>query len=116
MTTENSYNPNVRPSDQIAGITSAQVQAIYGIPQGGTIKIYPTVAGSATLYTSCSPLATIAADVAGSDLTTPGASALRWDASISGVVTTTDIVIAAGALKAAALKVSSGTWTMEVVR
>ena len=98
-------------SVQISGVTAA-AGACGLIPAGSSVKVYPSSAGSATVYASCGPANDAAADIAAANFSTGLAA---WDAWDNGSVTASSLGILEGAVTAVALSVSSGTWVLEVV-
>jgi len=99
----------------VTGITSAEPTAAYMIPVGSTIKIYPTSAGTASVYSSSSNQDQAALDVASGNAAILAGTNANWDIWGAGAVTAKTIQSTQLPITACALVVTSGTWTMEVV-
>ena len=98
-----------------ANVTSAVVAVLYNVPKGAMVKIFPTSAGTATVYSSGSPTELINADLAD-----PLGAAIiastnaNWDQWGAGNVTAKTVQEAQLPLAAVALLVTSGTWVLEI--
>ncbi|MGD9842987.1 MAG: hypothetical protein AB7U99_08800 [Steroidobacteraceae bacterium] len=100
----------------VTGVTSSAPKTISNIPIGAGIKIFPTSAGTATVYSSLSDSALVAADeLAGNAAIVAGTNA-KWDNWAAGAVTAATVLVATMPCSAVALVVTSGTWTMEVTK
>lgn len=99
---------------QATGLTSSSYnKACFGVIQGAAIKVYPTSAGTATVYSSCSPIADCMTDIAAGNFTTGVAS---WDAWGAGAVSAKTTQTATVPLTTVVCVPASGTWTMEIVQ
>lgn len=97
-----------------AGVTSSAPVPVFNIDTGAMIRIYPTSAGSATVYSSGSPQTLIQADVTAGNAAITGNTNARWSAWGAGSVSADTVQYAQSPQKAVALVVTSGTWVMEV--
>jgi len=100
---------------QATGITSTSTtfKACLGVREGAAIKAYPTSAGTATVYSSCSPYKDCLDDIAANNFTTGLAS---WDAWGAGAVVAKTTQTATTPLSCVTIVPASGTWTLEVVQ
>ena len=98
-----------------AGVTSSEPAALYKIPAGSSIKIYPTSAGTAAVYSTSSNPDQVALDVASGNAAILAGTNANWDIWGAGAVTAKTIQSTQLPITACALVVTSGTWTMEVV-
>ena len=100
---------------QASGITSttSTFKACLGVRENASIKAYPTSAGTATVYSSCSPYQDCLTDIANNNFTTGVAS---WDAWGAGAVTAKTVQYAQGALSCVTIVPASGTWVLEVAQ
>lgn len=97
---------------RVEGVTSSAPGKLHQVPAGATVKIFPTSAGTATVYSThadreLSDLDTTTANVTGST----NADWLAWEA---GAVTVSTSQQALGPVRTVAVAVASGTWTLEV--
>jgi len=100
---------------QATGITStiSTFRACFGITGGAAVKIYPTSAGSANVYSSTSPMADCQADIVANNFLTGKAV---WDQWGPGLVTAKTNTTALIPSTCAVCIPSTGIWTMEVVQ
>ena len=91
--------------------TSTSLKYVPGVREGAAIKAYPTSAGTATVYSSNSPIKDCETDIASGDFTTGVAS---WDAWGAGAVSAKTSQVATMPLSCVAIVPASGTWTLEV--
>ena len=99
---------------RLTGITSAAPGAFYNIPLYAQIKIIPTAAGTATLYSTGSQRALVDADVTAGNAAIVANTNAQWDIWGAGAVTVRTTQQAQMPLSSIALVVTSGTWTLEV--
>lgn len=97
---------------QHKGSTSSLVKYVVGIKGGASIKAYPTSAGTATVYSSFSPIKDCETDIAAGNFSTGVAS---WDAWDAGAVSVSTSMVASMPVSCIALVPASGTWTLEVI-
>lgn len=95
-----------------SGVTSSAPLVIYDIPIGSMIRIWPTSAGSATVYSTGSPANIAAADTTNANVT--GSTNARWTAWTAGAVVAETVQGAQMNQTAIAVVVTSGTWSVEV--
>lgn len=105
---------NYTDSIVYAGITSSAIKTVYDIPVGSAIRIYPTSAGTATVYSSGSPRNAVALDDTSAKIT--GSTNAQWSQWSAGAVTSSTTQAATVSQTAVAIIVTSGTWTIEVCR
>lgn len=100
---------------QASGITSTSTtfKACLGVREGAAIKAYPTSAGTATVYTSNSPISDCLADIAANNFASGLAS---WDAWGAGAVAAKTTQATAVPVTCVTIVPASGTWTLEVVQ
>ena len=102
-------------SKRVSGITSTAATAVYHVAQGAMVKIFPSSAGTATVYSTGSPDTLAALDIAtadGSDIV--ASTNASWDEWAAGAVTAKTIQQASMPQTALAVVVTSGTWVMEI--
>lgn len=97
-----------------SGITSSAPKTVYEIPVGSAIRIFPTSAGTATVYSSGSPKNLVEKDDTEAKIT--GNTNAQWSQWAAGAVTSSTIQAASVSQTAVVLIVTSGTWTIEVCR
>lgn len=100
---------------QATGITStaSTFKACLGVREGAAIKAYPTSAGTATVYSSCSPISDCLTDIAANNFSSGLAS---WDAWSAGAVAVKTVQAATVPLSCVTIVPASGTWVLEVVQ
>lgn len=97
----------------IKGVTSAEPAKILFVPKGALVKVYPTAAGSASVYHSNSLKQDIDLDNSNADIQGSLNDAV-WDIWGAGTVTAKTSQQVNIPLMALAMTVLSGTWTIEV--
>lgn len=97
---------------RITDITSSAPVKVHQVPEGAGIKIYPTSAGTASIYSTTAPRSISDGDNTNSEITTAGAA--DWDAWGAGDVTSSTTQKATVPVQTVACVVTSGTWVMEV--
>lgn len=107
-------NTNYVDTIVYAGVTSAAPKTVFDIPVGSAIRIYPTSAGTATVYSSGSTRKQVEADDTSAKIT--GNTNAQWSQWGAGAVTATTVQAATISQTAVSLVVTSGTWTIEVCR
>ncbi len=95
-------------------ITSSAPVAVYDIDKDAMIRIYPTSAGTATVYSSGSPQRYVAADITAGNAAVTGSTNAKWTAWSAGAVTADTTLTATMPQIAVAIVVTSGTWNIEV--
>lgn len=96
-----------------SGITSAtNVQRFHNVPAGAAIKIYPTSAGTAAVFSTFTQRAVSDLDGAAGIIASTNASWDKWEA---GDVTAKTVSQVNVPLATVALVVTSGTWVIEVI-
>ncbi len=100
---------------QATGITSTSTtfRACLGVREGAAIKAYPTSAGTATVYSSCSPYQDCLVDIAANNFSSGLAS---WDAWSPGAVSAKTLQVALSPLSCVTIVPASGTWVLEVAQ
>lgn len=98
----------------IAGVTSAAIKSIQNIQQGAMIRAFPTSAGTASVYSSGSPAALCAADIAAGAAAITGNTNARWSLWAPGAVTADTVQQALMPQSFVVIIAASGTWTLEV--
>ena len=99
-------------SIQVQGVTNSNPAIIHKVPKGSAIKVYPTVAGAAGLYSSHSPISDILLESSADDI--KDSVNADWDSSAAGIVSIPTIQEALYHTEAVALVPESGTWTIEI--
>jgi hypothetical protein len=99
-------------SKTLINITSAAPGKIHKVPQGSAVKIYPTSAGTAAVYSTNTQQQI-------SDLDTDNAAILAstnasWDVWEAGTVSEKTVQATVVPVETVALLVSSGTWVLEI--
>lgn len=107
------YNVKVQRKN---GVTSSAPVVIYNVTPGSSIRIFPTSAGTANVYSSGSPQNLIAADITAGNSAVTGNTNARWSAWGAGAVTADTQLSAIVPQMAVALVVTSGTWSIEVTQ
>lgn len=97
---------------RISGVISTSPAKIDKIPRGSVIKIYPTSAGAATVYSTSTPQKISTDDDTNAAII--ASTAASWDVWGAGDVTVKTVQQANVPLETVALVVTSGTWVMEV--
>jgi hypothetical protein len=97
-------------SQVMTGITSGKPKAVYQIPPTASFTVFPTSAGTATLYYSTSEEGKCKDDVLNNRVATGLATWAAWVHSDVTILTQDTLKITSTSV---ALKVASGTWTME---
>ena len=105
---------NTPVGTQLTGITSAAPGVLYGISVNASIRLYPTVAGVAAVYSSGSPVANIALDVLAGNAAILANTNARWSSWGAGAVSVDTVQQALSPQSAIAVVVTSGTWVVEV--
>lgn len=100
----------------ISGITSSAPKGIINIPAGASIRLYPTSAGSASVYSTGSTLKNAQLDVATSNAAVTGSTNAKWSLWGAGAVAADTNQTAVIPQTMVAVVVSSGTWTLEVTQ
>jgi hypothetical protein len=100
----------------VSGITSSAPKAIINIPAGGQVRLYPTSAGTATVYSTGSTLKNAQLDVATSNAAVTGSTNAKWSIWGAGSVVADTVQSALVPQTAIAVVVTSGTWTLEVTQ
>lgn len=94
------------------GITSSAPLVVYDIPLGTMIRIWPTSAGTANVYSTGSPANLAALDTTNANITSN--TNARWTAWSAGAVVAETVQSAQMNQTAIAVVVTSGTWSVEV--
>lgn len=103
-------------SRRLSGITSSAPAVLYGIQVGSAVRLYPTSAGSATIYSSSSPSDKVALDIAAGNAAITGSTNAKWTAWGAGTVTADTTQQGQMSQTAVAVVVTSGTWIIEVAQ
>ena len=99
-------------TQRVEGITSSAPAKIHKVPEGSAVKIYPTSAGTATVYSTQSPRSVSDADDTNAEIT--GSTNTDWSVWEAGAVTTSTLQKTNVPVETIALTVTSGTWVLEV--
>lgn len=97
-------------------ITNSAPVAVYDIDKDAMIRIYPTSAGTATVYSSGSPQRYVAADIAAGNAAVAASTNASWTEWAAGAITSVTVLQATMPQTAIAVVVTSGTWTVEVTQ
>lgn len=97
---------------RVEGITSSAPGKVHKVPRGSVVKIYPTSAGEATLYSTNTHQDISAGDNTNAEIT--GSGVADWDICGAGSVTDKVVQQVNVPVETVALVVASGVWVMEV--
>lgn len=97
---------------RVAGVTSAAPGKVHKIPKGAAVKIWPTSAGSATVYSTNTPRAVSDPDDTNAEIESD--TAVDWDEWSAGSVTASTLQATQVPVETIAIVVDSGTWNLEV--
>lgn len=103
----------LQKSRQAAGVVSGSPKGVVGVRDGAAIKALPTSAGTASVYSSISPLELCLADIKNNAVPAGTADWDLWSAGAVAVKTIQQAVLPANCV---AIVVASGTWTLEVMQ
>jgi hypothetical protein len=92
----------------LTGITAGNPKAVYNTPPTASFTVFPTSAGTATLYYSVSDENKCRHDILNNIIGTGKATWVEW-VTVTAITQDTNNITSTSV----ALKVSSGTWTME---
>lgn len=100
----------------VTGITSAVPAAVNSVVRGGGIKIYPTSAGTASVYISMSNYNLTGADIAAGNSAITNNTNAKWILWQAGAVSSETAQQVYIPLTTVAVVVTSGTWTLEITQ
>lgn len=96
----------------LKGITSAAPGRMHKVPKNATVKVYPTAAGTATVYSTNTEREVSRLDEDNAGIV--GSVNADWDEWDAGAVTAKKVQTVLTPVETVALVVTSGTWTIEV--
>lgn len=97
-----------------SGVETGTPGAVFNVAMGAMVRIYPTSAGTATVYSTGSNENYAATDVAAGDSAVTSSATAKWTQWSAGAVTDDTTLQAVMPQSCVAVVVTSGTWTLEV--
>lgn len=97
---------------RVTGVTSSAPGKVHKVPRGSAIKIWPTGAGTATVYSTQTPRTISDPDDTNAEIIND--TAVDWDEWSAGAVADSTLLVTQVPVETVAIVVTSGTWNLEV--